>query len=149
MIALLLIPAYAPADRLAGRGRIHPRIPGRGVFWASLALFLASLPFSGHLAFLALVWGLYRCLDWNLFGADLTPTRAQIAPTFLRHLLTALAFLIVGPWWLLPALAYAVAATVLACWAATEKTAGRDRLAVVELIRGACFGAAVAGWALT
>lgn len=149
MIALLLVPAYALADRLAGRGRLHPRLPGRGVFWTAAALFLACLPFSAHLAFLALVWGVYRCFDWNLWGADLTPTRKQVAPTFLRHLLPALAFLIIGPWWLLFALAYAVAATALACWCATEKAAGRDRLARVELIRGATFGAAAAAWALT
>lgn len=149
MTSLLLIPAYALVDRLAGRGRLHPRLPGRGVFWAALALFLACLPISGALAFMAVVWGAYRCLDQNTFGADLTPRRDQIAPTFLRHLLPAAAFLIVGPWWLLFALAYAVAATVLACWAASEKADGRDRLALVEWIRGGCFGAAVAGWWIT
>jgi hypothetical protein len=149
VIALLLVPAYALADRLAGRGRLHPRLPGRGVFWTAAALFLACLPFSAYLAFLALAWGVYRCFDWNLFGADLTPTRAQIAPTFLRHLLPALAFLIIGPWWLLFALAYAVTATALACWCAAEKADGRDRLAISEWVRGGCFGAAAAGWWIT
>jgi hypothetical protein len=140
---MLLIPAYALADRLAGRGRIHPRLPGRGVFWAALLLFLACLPFSGSLAFLALVWGVYRCFDWNAFGADLTPvTPRQIAATFARHALPVIAAPLVSNW-LLPALGYALAATLIAAWCGTEKSAGRDRLALSEWARGACFGLAV------
>lgn len=165
---LLLIPAYALADRFTGGGwpALDAKLPGRSLAWAAAAcIALGYLVGGWPLAAMGLAWGAYRSLPWSI-GGTITPRGAQIPAAFARHALPALvpAALWVnhvagGDWRILTfaCLAYALAATVLAvayarevdALIATGRTDNGDFNDRVELIRGAAYGAALAGWSLT
>lgn len=167
MLTLLLIPAYALADRFTGGGwpDLDAKLPGRALAWAAAACIgLGYLVGGWPLAVMGLAWGVYRSLPWSI-GGTTTPHGAQIPAAFVRHAVPAIVPAALwangtqgGDWRLLvfACLAYALAATVLAVAYAREVdgliATGRpdngDFNANVELIRGAAYGAALAAWAM-
>ena len=159
---LLLIPLYALADRFTGGGwpGLDARLPGRSLFWATLACALAGWLLAGLPgALLALAWGVYRSLPWRALGGRLDPRVLADAPGVLaRHAIVIPPMALIG-WQLMdgplvPALAglgYALAATLLAFaygrQIAAREAAGApegDENTLIELTRGAAFGAATA-----
>lgn len=167
MLALLLIPAYALADRFTGGGwpSLDAKLPGRSLAWAAAACIGAGYLVGGWpLAVMGLAWGVYRSLAWDI-GGTTTPRGGQIPAAFARHALPAIIPAALwanhvpgGDWRLLvfACLAYALVATVLAVAYAREVddliATGRpdngEFNAKVELIRGAAYGAALAAWAV-
>ena len=163
MLALILIPAYALADRFTGGGwpDLDAKLPGRSLAWAAAACVgLGYLVGGWPLAVMGLAWGVYRSLPWNI-GGTTTPRGAQIPAAFVRHAMPVIVPAALwannvpgGDWRLLvfACLAYALAATGLAVAYAREVddliATGRpdngDFNAKVELARGGVFGAALA-----
>lgn len=167
ILTLLLVPALALADRFTGGGwpDLDAKLPGRSLAWATAACIGIGYMTGGWpLAVMCLAWGVYRSFAWSV-GGTLTPHGAQIPAALARHAMPALvpAALWInrvpgGDWRLLTfaCLAYALVATALAAAYAKEVddliATGRpdngDYNANVELIRGAAYGAALAGWSL-
>lgn len=167
MLALILIPAYALADRFVGGGwpDLDAKLPGRSLAWgAAVCIGLGYLVGGWPLAVMGLAWGVYRSLPWSI-GGTTTPHGGQIVGALLRHAMPVLVPAALwanhvpgGDWRLLTfaCLAYALAATGLAVAYAREVddliAIGRpdngDFNANVELIRGATYGAALAAWAV-
>jgi hypothetical protein len=162
-LVFLLVPTYALADRFAGGGspKLDDMLPGRAAFWGALLCAIAGYFLAGWpAAAFALGWLVYRTPKWRLFGnASITPVGADaLIWTFNRHALTIIPAFIVAKAFDLDALrvcaifaVYALVATVLAAWygQANAKAIkngvgiGNENV-VVELLRGAAFGLAVA-----
>lgn len=153
-ILFAAIPLFAWADRTVGGAgrRSH-------AFGAVVALGLAT-GFLGHLwavTGLSVAWVLYRSLPWKI-GGSTTPHGGQIAASFARHAIPALAALILwrGGWGPMASfyamILYAAAATALSVSYATAidklKAAGGSENGQInskyELARGAFFGIALA-----
>lgn len=160
-LILLLIPAWAIHDRLAGWHGVFDYVGAIGLglltWWigerygwrydAGILHHLTGLELPVLPVLLALAEVIYRNPGWAIHGGALDPTKQQLQGTFLRHLL-AMVFLVplVAQWWIAwPLLSfYAGAATALGRWINTERKHGRQVNWKAELIRGACRGAAIA-----
>ncbi len=161
MIALLLIPLYALADRFAGGGwpALDAKLPGRAAFWGALVCAGLGYLVAGLLGPLAAVaWLIYRTPPWRIFGGSTTPRPGEIVGTFGRHLIAAPGLALAAYWSghspvtaALAGAGFAAIALALACWYAAriDRMVSRgittgDPNQFVELIRGAAYGAAVA-----
>lgn len=157
------IPLYAPADRFAGGGWpwLDARLPGRGAFWAGLALALAGwLTLGPFGALSALAWFIWRTPAWRVFGGSMAPRGGrEVAGTMARHAIAVPLLMLAAYWtgldWRIASLAgpgFAVAATSLAVALGLAvkraQEAGEplgDQNTWLELIRGGAFGLAVIG----
>lgn len=161
--AIAMILTYALADRYAGGGwpALDDKLPGRAAFWGGLAASgvgyaLYSLPG----ALVALAWLIWRTPGWKVVpGASITPRGPkEFMATVVRHLIPAPLVAVVATWTgldplaaALPLLGFALVAAGLGAWYGAQVDAATkanrpigDQNVVVELARGAAFGAAVA-----
>lgn len=161
MTAFLLIPLYALADRFAGGGwpALDARLPGRAAFWAALACAGIGFLLLGRFgALCALAWFIWRTPGWKVFGGSMAPRGAgEIVGLALRHLIATPCIVLAAYWsggdLLFAAaagVAFACVATALGVYLGSEVAqAGREGVplgnqnTVVELARGAAFGAAI------
>lgn len=159
---LLLIPAYAFADRFAGGGwpDLDDKLPGRGAFWGALLCAALGLLLAGPAgALFGLAWLIWRTPAWKLVpGSSATPRSArEIAATFIRHAIPIPLSLLIGTWtdhdagrlatWMV---LFALAATALAALYAkrvddpeADADDATDANHFLETVRGAVFGLCV------
>lgn len=157
ILALVLIPLFAAADRMVGTGK-----RSAGMALASVGGGLVGYLAAGWaLAGAGVVWMLWRSLPFSGGSAAPTTAKERIA-AFIRHLPMLLVF--VPAYWahgrdlkqLVIFLALAVgAAFTLAVWYGGALIKARedgrpigDENKTVEIARGAAFGAALAAWVL-
>jgi len=158
-LAPLLIPLYALADRAFGMARPAwaKKLPVKGA--ATAILIGAGWLLAGTFGAVAgLTWLIWRSPAWDVFGGSMTPANGrEIIGTLARHLIAAPLLMLAAYWGGedrltagLAGVAFATAATSLACWLTREVLlAVRDGVPLgsqntfVELTRGAAFGACV------